>query len=119
MELTDSDHKKIASSLSLPQAQVSCVCPVTKKCFVSNLGHEGTVLSSYNTIIVSLHGADAVVSVDRLLSVCCKEQGCQLICGGMLKPFYLDDDDAHPVFNTLNGFPKVQLLPSDDKVFSF
>ena len=116
VELTNSDHEKIASSLSLTQAEVSSVCPVTKKCFVSNLGHEGTVLSSDNTIIVSLCGTDAMVSVNRFLSVRCKEQGCQLICEGTVKPFHLDDF-GQPVISILNGFPKVQLLPGGDKVF--
>lgn len=72
VELTNSDHEKIASSLPLTQAEVSSACPVTKKCFVSNLRHEGTVLSSDNTVIVLLRGADAVVSINRFLSVRCK-----------------------------------------------
>ena len=116
VELINSDHKKIASSLSLTQADVSSVCPVTKKCFVSNLGHEGTVLSSNNTIIVLLRGTDAVVSVNRFLSVRCKKQGFQLICEGTVKPFHLDDF-GQPVISTLNGFPKVQLQPGGAKVF--
>ena len=116
VELINSDHEKIASSLSLTQADVSSVCPVTKKCFVSNLGHEGTVLSSNNTIIVLLRGTDAVVSVNRFLSVRCKKQGFQLICEGTVKPFHLDDF-GQPVISTLNGFPKVQLQPSGDKLF--
>lgn len=116
VELTNSDHEKIASSLLLTQAEVSSVCPVTKKCFVSKLGHEGTVLSSDNTIIVLVRGTDAVISVNRFLSVRCKEQGCQLICEGTVKPFHLDDF-GQPVISTLNGFPKVQLLPGGDKVF--
>lgn len=91
VELTNSDHEKITSSLSLTQPEVLSVCPITKKCFVSNLGHEGRVLSSDNTIIVLLRGTDAVVSVNRFLSVWCKEQGCQLICEGTVKPFHLDD----------------------------
>ena len=83
---------------------------------MSNLGHEGAVLSSNNTIIVLLHGTDAVVSVNRFLSVRCKEQGCQLICEGTVKPFLLDDF-GQPVISTLNGFPKVQLQPGGEKVF--
>ena len=78
VELINSDHEKIASFLSLTQADVSSVCPVTKKCFVSNLGLEGTVVSRNNTIIVLLRGTDAVVSVNRFLSVRCKEQSCQV-----------------------------------------
>lgn len=116
VELTNSDHEKIASSLPLTQAEVLSVCPVTKKCFVSKLGHEGTVLSSDNTIIVLIRGTDAVISVNRFLSVRCKEQGCQPICEGTVKPFHLDDF-GQPVISTLNGFPKVQLLPGGDKVF--
>ena len=116
VELTDSNHEKIAASLSLMQAEVSSVCSVTKKCFVSNLGHEGTVMSSNNTVIVLLHGNDAAVSVDKFLSVWYKEQGCQLICDDTVQPSHLDDNEL-PVVNTLNGFPKVQLLPSGEKVF--
>ena len=116
VELINSDHEKIASFLSLTQADVSSVCPVTKKCFVSNLGLEGTVVSRNNTIIVLLRGTDAVVSVNRFLSVRCKEQSCQLICEGTVKPFHLDDF-GQPVISTLNGFPKVQLQPGGDKVF--
>ena len=63
-----------------------------------------------------LRGTDAVVSVNRFLSVRCKEQGCQLICEGTVKPFHLDDF-GQPVFGTLNGFPKVRLQPGGDKVF--
>jgi len=99
VELINSDHEKIASFLSLTQADVSSVCPVNKKCFVSNLGHEGTVVSSNNTIIVLLRGTDAVVSVNRFLSVRCKEQSCQLICEGTVKPFHLDDF-GQPVIST-------------------
>ena len=33
VELINSDHEKIASSLSLTQAEVSSVCPVTKEMF--------------------------------------------------------------------------------------
>ena len=51
VELSNSDHEKIASCLSLTQNEVSRVCPITKKCFVSNLGYEGTVLSRSNNII--------------------------------------------------------------------
>lgn len=116
VELSNSDHEKIASCLSLTQNEVSRVCPITKKCFVSNLGYEGTVLSRGNNIIALVSGTDAVVSVDRFLSIRCKEQGCQLICEGTVKPFHLDDF-GQPVFNTLNGFPKVQLLAGGDNVF--
>ncbi|KAM7430257.1 hypothetical protein ABFA07_018999 [Porites harrisoni] len=116
VELSNSDHEKIASCLSLTQNEVSRVCPITKKCFVSNLGYEGTVLSRSNNIIALVSGTDAVVSVDRFLSIRCKEQGCQLICEGTVKPFHLDDF-GQPVFNTLNGFPKVQLLAGGDNVF--
>lgn len=34
VELSNSDHEKIASCLSLTQNEVSRVCPITKKCFV-------------------------------------------------------------------------------------
>ena len=116
VELTNSENGKLAATLSLAQAEVSTVCSVPRKCFVSNLGHEGTILSSNNTIIALLHSADAVVSVDRFLSVRCNHQSCQLICEGTVKPFYLDDDEQSVIF-TLNGFPKVQLLPGGEKVF--
>ena len=116
VELTNSDHEKLAITLSLAQAEVLRVCSITSRCFVSNLGHEGTVLSSKNTVIAFLHGAEAVVSIDRFLSVRCKCQNCELICEGTVKPFHFNDNEQR-VISTLNGFPKVELLPCCDKVF--
>ena len=89
VELTTSEHEKIAATLSLAPAEVSNVCSVTNKCFLSNLGHEGTVLSSNNTIVALLHGVDSVISVDKFLSVRCKHQSCQLICEGTVKPLMI------------------------------
>ena len=74
MELTTNNLEKISASLSLCQTEVSRVSSVSKKYFLRNLGYEGTVLASKDSIIVSLHGTETVVLIDRFLSVRCKEQ---------------------------------------------
>ena len=92
MELTTNNLEKISASLSLCQTEVSRVSSVSKKCFLRNLGYEGTVLASKDSIIVSLHGTETVVLIDRFLSVRCKEQCCRLVGEGTVKPFQLNDN---------------------------
>ena len=74
--VTTNNLERISASLSLCQTEVSRVSSVSKKCFLRNLGYEGTVLASKDSIIVSLHGTETVVLIDRFLSVRCKEQCC-------------------------------------------
>ena len=69
MELTTNNLEKISASLSLCQTEVSRVSSVSKKCFLRNLGYESTVLASKDSIIVSLHGTETVLLIDRFLSV--------------------------------------------------
>lgn len=116
LELTTNNLEKISASLSLCQTEVSRVSSVSNKCFLRNLGYEGTVLTSKDSIIVSLHGTETVVLIDRFLSVRCKEQCCRLVGEGTVKPFQLNDNGQTSI-NILNGFPKVKLQPNGEKVF--
>ena len=49
-QLTRDDHIKIAAALSLSPTEISAVPTITKKCFLINVGHEGVVLSSKDSI---------------------------------------------------------------------
>ena len=118
MELTTNNLEKISASLSLCQTEVSRVSSVSKKCFLRNLGYEGTVLASKDSIIVSLHGTETVVLIDRFLSVRCKEQCCRLVGEGTVKPFQLNDNEETTI-NILNGFSEVKLQPNGEKVLFF
>lgn len=86
-QLTSENHIKIATALSLPPAEISAVSTNTKKCFLSNIGYEGLVLSSNDNIIVRLGGSEAVVCVQKFLSVRCEGEDCQLLGEGNVKPF--------------------------------
>lgn len=108
--VTTNNLERISASLSLCQTEVS------KRCFLRNLGYEGTVLASKDSIIVSLHGTETVVLIDRFLSVRCKEQCCRLVGERTVKPFQLNDNGETSI-NILNGFPEVKLQPNGEKVF--
>ena len=114
-QLTSENHIKIATALSLPPAEISAVSTNTKKCFLSNIGNEGLVLSS-NDNIVRLGGSEAVVCVQKFLSVRCKGEDCQLLGEGNVKPFQQDGSGQIDV-NFWNGFPKVQMQPASETVF--
>lgn len=116
LELSNDHHEKISAALSLCQAEVSSVCSVTSKCFLNNLGHEGTVLSNNDSVIILLDGTETVVTIDRFLSVRCEGQGCQLLGEGTVKPFHVNDS-GQAATNSLNGFPKVKTEPNGEKVF--
>lgn len=87
LDLSNDLQEKISASLSLCQTEVS----VTSKCFLNNLGHEETVLSSKESVIILLHGTETVVTIDRFLSVRCEEKGCRLLGEGTVKPFHVND----------------------------
>ena len=110
LELENYAHEKISASLSLCQTEVSSVC------FLKSLGHEGMVLSSKESIIILLNGTETVGSEDRFLSVRCAAQSCRLLGEETVKPFLLNDN-GQTCINLLNGFPKVVLQPSGEKVF--
>ena len=69
LQLTNKNHTKVATALSLSPTTISAIATSTKKCFLFNFGHEGVVVSSNDNIIVSLRGSEAVVSVEKFLSV--------------------------------------------------
>lgn len=115
-QLTSENHIKIATALSLPPVEISAVSTNTKKCFLSNIGYEGLVLSSNDNIIVRLGGSEAVVCVQKFLSVRCKGEDCQLLGEGNVKPFQQDGSGKIDV-NFWNGFPKVQMQPASETVF--
>lgn len=69
LQLTNKNHTKVATALSLSLTTISAIATRTKKCFLFNVGHEGVVLSGNDNIIVSLRGSEAVVSVEKFLSV--------------------------------------------------
>lgn len=116
VELTNCDHEKICASLSLCRTEVSKIVSVTKRCFVKNLGYDGTVLSNSDKVIVSHHETETVVSIERFMSINCGTQGYHLVGEGTVKPFHLTDD-GETVRNILNGFPKVKLQPDGEKLF--
>ena len=116
LELSNDHQEKISASLSLCQTEVSSICSVTSKCFLNNLGHEGTVLSSKESVIILQHGTETVVTIDRFLSVRCEEQGCRLLGEGTVKPFHVNDSGKAAI-NILNGFHKVKTEPNGEKVF--
>ena len=89
---------------------------MTSKCFLNNLGHEETVLSSKESVIILLHGTETVVTIDRFLSVRCEEKGCRLLGEGTVKPFHVNDS-GQAAINILNGFHKVKTEPNGEKVF--
>ena len=86
-QLTRDDHIKIAAVLSLSPTEISAVPTITKKCFLINVGHEGVVLSSKDSIIVTFEGSDEVVSVHHFLSVRHEGGNCLLLGEGSVKPF--------------------------------
>lgn len=90
LQLTSENHIKIATALSLPLTEISAVSTTTKKCFLNNVGYEGLVLSSNDNIIVRLGGSEAVVCVQKFLSVRCEGQDCLLLGEGNIKPFQQD-----------------------------
>ena len=114
-QLTSENHIKIATALSLPPAEISGVCTNTKKCFLSNIGYEGLVLSS-NDKVVRSGGSEAVVCVQKFLSVRCRGEDYQLLGEGNVKPFQQDVSGQIDV-NFWNGFPKVQMQPASETVF--
>lgn len=116
VELTNCDHEKICASLSLCRTEVSKIVSVTKRCFVKNLGYDGTVLSNSDKVIVSHHETETVVSIERFMSINCGTQGYHLVGEGTVKPFHLTDN-GETVRNILNGFPKVKLQPDGEKLF--
>ena len=115
-QLTSENHIKIATALSLPPAEISAVSTDPKKCFLSNIGYEGLVLSSNDNIIVRLGGSEAVVCVQKFLSVGCKGEDCQLLGEGNVKPFQQDGSGEIDV-NFWNGFLKVQMQAASETVF--
>ena len=78
-QLTRDDHIKIAAALSLSPTEISAVPTITKKCFLINVGHEGVVLSSKDSIIVTFEGSEEVVSVHHFLSVRHEGGNCLLL----------------------------------------
>ena len=87
LQLTSENHIKIATALSLPPTELSAVSTNTKECFLNNVGYEGVVLSSNDNIIIKLGGSEAVVCVQKFLSVRCEGQDCLLLGEGHVKPF--------------------------------
>ena len=116
LQLTSENHIKIATALSLPPTEISTVSTNTKKCFLSNVGYEGLVVSSNDNIIVRLGGSEAVVCVQTFLSVRCEGQDCLLLGEGNVKPFQQDGSGQIDV-NFWNGFPKVKMQPVSETVF--
>jgi len=116
LQLTSENHIKIATGLSLPPSEISAVSTNTEKCFVNNIGYEGMVLSSNDNIIVRLGGSEAVLCVQKFLSVRCKGQDCLLLGEGNVKPFQEDGSGQIDV-NFWNGFPKVKMQPVSETVF--
>ena len=107
VELTDQDHMKVSTSVSLPRTEVSTVASITARCFLKDLDYGGVTLSTNDHIIIQSDGTEAVVCIKRFLSVRCQGQDCQMLGEGTVKPFHLNDN-GHIVVSPSNGFPKVE-----------
>ena len=116
LQLTNEDHTKVATALSLSPTTISAIVTSTKKCFLFNVGHEGVVLSSNDNIIVSLGDSKAVVSGEQFLSVRHEGGDCLLAGQGKVKPFQ-QDGNGKIVFHFWNGFPKVKVQTVSETVF--
>ena len=115
-QLTRDDHIKIAAALSLSPTEISAVPTITKKCFLINVGHEGVVLSSKDSIIVTFEGSEEVVSVHHFLSVRHEGGNCLLLGEGSVKPFLRYGNGLIAV-DFWNGFPKVGQSSFPLKIF--
>ena len=107
---------KIAATLSLSPTEISAVPTTTKKCFLINFGHEGVLLSSKDSIIVTFEGNEEVVSVHHFLSVRHEGENYLLLGEGSVKPFLRDGNGVIAV-NFWNSFPKVEMQPDSRTVF--
>ena len=102
VEFTNSKHEMIASSLSLTQAEVSSVCAVTKKCFVSNLGQEGTVLSSGNSPLWKLWEAWKLILLLRASGIIWVHMENLQMCRQCIKSWYNTSEISLRMQNSVN-----------------
>jgi hypothetical protein len=116
IELTNDDLRKITSLLSLSQFEVSRVALNTRKCFLKNLGHDGTVLSSNENIITASEDTgECVIYIEKFLYVRCQGKD-EIVIKGMLRPFHQDESGKIDV-TFWNGFQKVKLHPTAETLF--
>ena len=85
------DQRKISETVSVSVNDVAEAALVSKKCFMADIGFEGTVFSSGDTLIITAHRQEFVMKVDTFLSV--RVSGsCRLLGKGCCYAFSLTND---------------------------
>ncbi|XP_048586101.1 uncharacterized protein LOC125568272 [Nematostella vectensis] len=118
IELTDNECSRINSILSLPQSvqSASRIASTSGKCFLSNVGFNGLVLSSNDNIIASLEDGECIVQIKRFLLIRYGlDNNHSVLIEGFIKPFNKSSEGEIDV-NVWSGFPKVKLQPNDNSV---
>ena len=109
------DQRNISETVSVSVNDVAEAALVSKKCFMADIGFEGTVFSSGDTLIITAHRQEFVMKVDTFLSV--RVSGsCRLLGKGCCYAFSLTND-GQPIRDFWSGFVKVQNRPLTDPVF--
>ena len=95
---------------------VSSSALFSKRCFLNNVGYDGTMCSSGDCFLLAKNGQETVVKIETLLSVNCGNDLCKILGKGYSYPFH-QDADGQISRNYWNGFPKVEKNPSNEVTF--
>lgn len=116
MQLSNIEHIKIASMLSLPVTGVSRVATSSKRCFV-NVGYDGLILNKDESIIaIDKDGNEFVLQAKDFICVKCNEQECKIVVKGVPYPF-IENDRGQVDVHYWSGLPKAKLHPDEEIVF--
>lgn len=107
---------KISRMLAVPMDLVSSSALFSKRCFLNNVGYDGTMCCSGDSFLVANNGQETVVKIETLLSVNCGNDLCKILGKGYLCPFH-QDADGQISCNYWTGFPKVEKNPSNEVTF--
>jgi len=104
--------------LSLPHEadkSISRIASISHKCFLSNIGFNGLVLSRNDNIVVLMEGNEYVVQIKQFLFIRygVDAKTTALLIEGFIIPFNKSCEGETDV-DIWSGFPKVKLQPNDN-----
>lgn len=86
------DQSKIARALAVPLQKVSSSALFLNRCYLNNVGYDGTKCCSGDCFLIAINGQETVVKIETLLSLNCGDDLWKSLGKGYLYSF---PQDAH------------------------
>ena len=112
------DQLQIARALAVPLEQVSSSALFSNRCFLNNVGYDGTKCNSGDCFLIAKNGQETVVKIETLPSLNCGYDLWKILGKGHLYSFH-QDTSGQISYNYWTGFTKVEKFPANEGTFFF